>query len=201
MNRTLAKFVIIIIILAGTTIKGLSQSSIPEILNNGTLKNQMDYLNEKTRVYDNYRAVREDMFQLMMKNAVDSLNKSHSQVMALKTTNNALNVRIDSLKSNLAGTTEQLDEAIRTKDRIEVIGIKLDKRFYNSAVWLIIAVLLFLLGAGFVVFKRNLVVTLSTRKELTDLKAEFEDYRQKKRIEKEKLEMDHFNEVKKLKGL
>jgi hypothetical protein len=38
------------------------------------------------------------------------------------------------------------------------------------------------------------------KKELKELKAEFEEYRQKSRIEREKVSMDHFNEIRKLKG-
>jgi hypothetical protein len=40
----------------------------------------------------------------------------------------------------------------------------------------------------------------TTKKEFQDLKVEFEAYRKTSREAREKLTMDHFNEIKKLKG-
>jgi hypothetical protein len=189
-----------VIILSGLTL-GMSQQPIPEVMTTGTLREQMDFLNEKTRVYDNFRAIREDYFQLIRRNSVDSVQKANNEILSLKMTKSILDNRIDTLTKNLSETNEKLEAAIESKNSIEVIGIEIDKKFYNSIMWIIIAVLLILLGAGFLIFKKNLLTTISTNKELSNLKAEFEDYRQKKRLEKEKLEMDHFNEIKKLKGL
>jgi uncharacterized membrane-anchored protein YhcB (DUF1043 family) len=67
-------------------------------------------------------------------------------------------------------------------------------------IWTIIAILATLLCIGFLAFKRNITVTSNTKKELKELKAEFEAYRQKTRLEREKVSMDHFNEIRKLKG-
>ena len=57
-----------------------------------------------------------------------------------------------------------------------------------------------LLGMGFLAFKRNLIQTSETKKELQDLKGEFEAYRKSAREAREKMSMDHFNEIRKLKG-
>jgi hypothetical protein len=54
--------------------------------------------------------------------------------------------------------------------------------------------------SGFLAFRRNISVTTETKKELEDLKNEFEEYRTKSRIEREKMSLDHFNEIKRLKG-
>jgi uncharacterized membrane protein (DUF106 family) len=78
--------------------------------------------------------------------------------------------------------------------------MELDKVTYNSIMWIVVAVLVFVLVVGFLAFKRNLFVTIRTGKELKELKDEFQAYRQSSRIAREKLEMDHFNEMKKLKG-
>ena len=47
---------------------GQAQTTIPDVLLNGTLKEQMDYVQEKTRIYEDFRAIREDMFQKMKRN-------------------------------------------------------------------------------------------------------------------------------------
>ena len=104
------------------------------------------------------------------------------------------------MKNTLETTITDLDEMTRTKNSIQVIGINVNKLTYNSIVWTIIAGLIAVLILGSLVFKRNQSVTLNTRKELKDLKEEFEVYRKTTREAREKMTMDHFNEMKKLKG-
>jgi uncharacterized membrane protein (DUF106 family) len=65
---------------------------------------------------------------------------------------------------------------------------------------MIIAGLLTILAMGFIAFKRNMVITIRTKKEFEELKNEFEAYRKASREAREKMSMAHFNEIKKLKG-
>jgi len=199
MKRSIIRFVFAFAIMA-TGIRGISQTAIPEVLYEGTLREQMSYLEEKTRIYEYYRAIREDMFQLIKKNALDSLSKVKGQVILLAGMNRNLVTRMDSLTVLLGQTESRLEEAVGTKNSIKVAGIEVNKVAYNSVMWIIVAALLFLLAVGFLTFRRNRVVTVSTKKELEVLKAEFEEYRQKTRLEREKTSMDHFNEIRRLKG-
>jgi len=199
MTKPLLKSAFTILIILVSSISSIGQSPMPEILEQGTLREQMKYIEEKTRIYENYRAIREDMFQIIKRNAVDSLSKVHGQVNILAGMNKNLLTRIDSLTISLTDTKTLLEEAVSTKENIRVLGMNLNKTVYNSIMWIIVGILLFLLAMGFLVFKRNLTVMLRTKKDLEELKIEFEAYRQKKRIEIEKMGMDHFNEIRKLK--
>jgi len=200
MTKPLLRSAFTILIILVSSISSIGQSPMPEILEQGTLREQMNYIEEKTRIYENYRAIREDMFQMIKRNAVDSLSKVHGQVNILAGMNKNLLTRIDSLTISLTDTKTLLEEAVSTKENIRVLGMNLNKTVYNSIIWIIVGILLFLLAMGFLVFKRNLTVMLRTKKDLEELKVEFEAYRQKKRIEIEKMGMDHFNEIRKLKG-
>jgi hypothetical protein len=199
MTKPLLKSAFTILIILVSSISSIGQSPMPEILEQGTLREQMKYIEEKTRIYENYRAIREDIFQMIKRNAVDSLSKVHGQVNILAGMNKNLLTRIDSLTISLTDTKTLLEEAVSTKENIRVLGMNLNKTVYNSIMWIIVGILLFLLAMGFLVFKRNLTVMLRTKKDLEELKIEFEAYRQKKRIEIEKMGMDHFNEIRKLK--
>ncbi len=200
MTKLFLRFTVTVIIILTGTIKSIGQSPMPEILEQGTIREQMNYLEERTRIYENYRAIREDMFQMIKRNAVDSLLKVQGQVTILAGMNKNLLARIDSLTISLTDTKSLLAEAVSTKENIGVLGMNLNKTAYNSIMWVIVGILLSLLALGFLVFKRNLTVMLRTKKDLDELKIEFEAYRQKKRIEIEKMGMDHFNEIRKLKG-
>ena len=124
---------IVAIMLLGTA-TGRSQVTIPEIFKKGTLTEQMNYLEEKTRIYENYRAIREDMFQLVKNNAVDSLLEAKNKIVEFSGLNSSLIIRIDSLKNILGTTKEQLKEATRTKNSIRVIGFGVNKVAYNSII-------------------------------------------------------------------
>ena len=82
-----------------------------------------------------------------------------------------------------------------------MLGLEVNKKVYNTLMWLIVAVLVFLLITGFLSFKQNRIITLRTRNDLNALKKEFEDYHTKTRLEREKMNIEHFNEIKKLKGI
>jgi len=194
------KLVLAAAFISTSYIRVSGQTAIPEVLEKGTLKDQMTYLEEKTRIYEYYRAIREDMFQIIKRNAVDSLVNAKGQISMLAGMNRNLVMRIDTLSGSVTDLEARLYEAVRTKEGISVLGININKNAYNSIMWVIVAALLFLLGLGFMIFRSNLSTMLRTKKELEDLRSEFESYRQKKRIEIERLGMDHFNEIRRLKG-
>ncbi len=198
-NYSLIRTLLIIMVLS-LTIKGFGQTSLPEALTTGSMKDQLKYLEDKTRIYENYRAIREDMFQKLKENVTDTLLLNSSRISELNKNVLTLNSTIDTLKSTLSRTKSSLAEMTRTKDSITVLGIEINKSTYNSIMWTFVLILLALLALGFLVFKRNLYVTSETNKELKELKGEFETYRKTTREAREKMSMDHFNEIKRLKG-
>jgi hypothetical protein len=200
MNQPGGKLIITAAIILLGAINGNGQTAIPEVLIKGPVSDQMNYIETNTRIYENYRAIREDMFQMLKNNALDSLTNAKDKIKGFVLRTDNLNFRLDSLNNNLNTTKEELQEMTRTKNAIRVIGFNLNKNAYNSIMWTISAILAALLIIGFLIFKRNLSITISTKKDLKELREEFEAYRQKNRIEREKESMAHFNEIRKLKG-
>lgn len=181
-------------------LQGMGQNTLPEILLQGTLNDQLNYLQEKTRIYEDYRAIREDMFQIIKKNSIDSLMAARKNIILLKNFSGAQNDTIDSLNNTLAGVRDELATMISTKNSIKLMGFEVNKTAYNSVMWLIIALLAGCLSIGFLAYKRNHAVTIHTKKDLEELKKEFEAYRKASREAREKMSMAHFNELKKLRG-
>lgn len=189
-----------IVMTLAATIRLSGQTPVPDELYKNTLNDQLKYLQDKTRIYENYRAIREDMFQVIKKNAIDSLSASKIKVAGLTSLRNRLNKTIDSLNVALDSTKIQLNEMTTSKNSIRLLGIEVNKITYNSIMWILVAGLIALLVMGFLAFKRNVLVTSNTRNELKDLKDEFEAYRKSSREAREKMSMEHFNELKKLRG-
>jgi uncharacterized protein HemX len=176
------------------------QTTMPEMLVNGSIIDQMNYIQEKTRIYEDYRAIREDMFQQLKKNAIDSLKEAKTEIKLLKNDARQLNLKIDSLNGSIETFQNNLDQMTKTKNSISIFGLEINKTVYNGVLWTIIAILAALLGIGFLAFKKNRAVTIHTRKEIEELKKEFEAYRKASREAREKMSMAHFNELKKLRG-
>jgi len=194
------KFWFITAILLAGTIGGYSQNELPEVFKKGTISEQFKYLDERTRIYEDYRAIREDMFRLISRNTLDTLKNTRKKINDQISQTNTLNNRIDSLKISLEASKSELEEMTRTKESIPVLGIEVNKKSYNAIMWTILGVLVFLLISGFLIFRQNRHITHRTKLDLVELKEEFEGYRQKTRLDREQMTRDHFNEIKRLKG-
>jgi hypothetical protein len=193
-------FALLIAMLLFISNRATSQTGMPEILTTGNLQEQLNYVQEHTLIYENYRAIREDMFQKIKVNASDSLSAAKGEINGLKKFTFRLHGTIDSLNRSLESTKASLEEVTETKNSIRLLGIEVNKISYNAIMWMIVAGLLTVLAIGFLGLKRNMVITIRTKKEFEELKNEFETYRKASREAREKMSMAHFNEIKKLKG-
>jgi len=200
MNQLQIRCLLIFAVLVITVMKITGQTAMPDILTKNSIKEQLNYLDEHTRIYENYRAVREDMFQKIKVNVSDSLSAAKSKIAGLNKSTLNLNLTIDSLRKTLETNKIRLEETTTSKNSISVIGLEINKLTYNKIMWTLLAGLIALLVIGFLAFKRNLSVIFSTKKEFQELKNEFETYKKTSREAREKLTMDHFNEIKRLKG-
>ena len=200
MKQLQVRCFLIITVVIVTAMKVTGQAVMPDELIKNPLKEQLKYLEGRTIIYENYRAIREDMFQKLKSNVNDSLSAADKKIAGLKKTASELNLSLDSLRANLQLTKTSLEEMTRTKNSLKVIGLIVNKDTYNGIMWTILGGLVALLLIGFLVFQRNLSTTSNTKKEFQELKNEFEAYRKTTREAREKLTMDHFNEIKRLKG-
>jgi predicted nucleic acid-binding Zn-ribbon protein len=200
MKQLQIRGVFILAVIVFSVIKVTGQVTMPDVLLKSSLKDQYNYIEEHTRIYEDYRAIREDMFQKLKRNVSDTLSSINIKIAGLNKTVSELNRTIDTLRTNLASTQTRLEEITSTKNSIKVIGLEINKLTYNNIMWTILLVLIAVLLLGFLVFKRNLSTVFNSKKEFQDLKVEFDTYRKTSREAREKLTMDHFNEIKRLKG-
>jgi septal ring factor EnvC (AmiA/AmiB activator) len=176
-----------------------SAQTIQEVMDSATLENQLIFVQEHTRIYDNFRAIREDVFQRMKKNAIDTLNGAKLEIATLNSELTERKVEIETLNTDLGRAKNERDQAIRTKDTFTLLGIEMNKGVYSTVLWIIILILALFGALMFVLFKRAHVVTSQTHKELEDLKQEYEEHKKNSREKYEKLVVSHHNEIMKLK--
>jgi hypothetical protein len=200
MKRLQIRGALVLCVMAVTLMKVTAQTEMPDILLKGSMKEQLNYIEERTRIFENYRAIREDMFQKVKENVSDTLSAAIKKIAGLNKSTIALSLSIDSLRSDLKTTQASLEEMTRTKNSIKVVGLEVNKSSYNRIMWTVLGGLAAMLVIGFFVFKRNLSAIFNAKNEIQELKNEFEAYRKTSREAREKLTMDHFNEIKRLKG-
>jgi chaperonin cofactor prefoldin len=200
MKQLQLRCIVILAVLITTVMKLTGQATMPDALLKSSLNEQFKYLDEHTKIYENYRAVREDMFQLTKKNVSDTLSLLNTKIAGLNKTARTLNQTIDTLRKDLGSTKSSLEATTKSKNSISVMGLEVNKAAYNRIMWTILFGLVAALVAGFLVFKRNLSIISNTKKEFQELKDEFETYRKTSREAREKMTMAHFLEMKKLKG-
>jgi len=173
---------------------------MPDALFKGTVQEQINSIYDRTKVFEEYRAVREDMFQKLIGNLSDTIKQSSEKIRYLNISVQRLNHRIDSLTNHLQNTKQNLEETTAAKNSIRILGKDISKATYNAVMWIVVVGLAVLAVLLFLSFKRGLIISEQSRKELNDLRDEFQAYRKSAREAREKLSMDHFNELKKLKG-
>ena len=177
-----------------------AQSGASAVLDSASLKEQLDFVNEKTRVYNDYRAIRDDIFLKLRGNVIDTLNEIKLEAEQLNSKLTERNFQIESLNSDLTRIQNEKDEAIRNRDSFSFFGIRVGKALYNTILWLIILGLAALAASLVLLFRRTNHITVQVKNELTTLQEEFEDYKRSSREKYEKLVVSHHSEIMKLKN-
>ena len=192
--------ILLVCLLAHTGNLLYGQSSMPEVLDTGTITEQLDYLQQRTRIYNNFRAIREDMFQKIKINTIDSLRAVKNNVLQLEEQLREQSTLIQTLQADLQNTNDQLDRAIKNRDRLTFLGIPMHKALYNTIMWAVIAALAFLSGILFLSNKRLFTSAKRNKSDLEETREEFETHRKESRERQEQLVVKHHNELRKLKG-
>jgi uncharacterized protein YoxC len=177
-----------------------AQSGASAVLDSALLEAQLDYIHENTRVYNDYRAIRDDIFLKLRRNVKDTLNATKLEVEELNSRLSERNFKIETLNTNLTSTNNEKEEAIKNRDSLSFLGIQMKKGLYNVIIWLVILGLAALTVIVLLLFRRSHQVTKEVKKELQTIQEEFELYRKSSREKYEKLVVSHHNEIMRLKN-
>jgi hypothetical protein len=177
-----------------------AQSGASAVLDSALLEAQLDYIHENTRVYNDFRAIRADIFLKMKRNVLDTINASKLEVEQLNSRLTERNFRIETLNTDLARTKNEKDEAIKNQNSLSFFGIQMNKTLYNSIVWFIILGLMALAVLLVMLHRRSHLVTKQVKEELQTTQDEFDQYRRSSREKYEKLVVSHHNEIMRLKN-
>ena len=177
-----------------------AQSGALAVQDSAALEDQLDYIHEHTRVYNDYRAIREDVFQKHRQNVRDTLFATRSEAIQLNNKISEQEAQIEILNTDLIRANNERDDAIKNRDSLSFLGIQMKKGIYNTIMWLLVLGLAALALIVFTLFKRAHMITKEVKDELKSTRDEFEEYRKSSREKYEKLVVSHHSEIMKLKN-
>jgi len=203
MKRTFFNYAAILLftgLFISTTQTVDAQSGASAVLDSALLEAQLDYIHENTRVYNDYRAIRSDIFLKIKRNVMDTLNATKLELAELNSKLTERDFQIETLNTDLTRTKNEKEEAIKNKNSLSFFGIQMNKGLYNSIMWFIILGLAALAILMLILFRRSNQVTKEVKKELQVSQDEFELYRKSSREKYEKLVVSHHSEIMRLKN-
>ncbi len=181
--------VMIIFISNGLTAQSQETETKPS-MDNGTIESQFEYMISKSSTYEDYKVVKTYWLTKLKSHVTDSLNAVKKDLITTKKIVKAKNIEIDSLQSNIRNTNDKLTIAIREKNALQLLGIKINKTAYNSIMWLITGTLAVFLLIFLALYKRSNSITVQIKKDLRETKEDFEAHRKRAREREEKLVHD-----------
>ena len=184
-----------------TPVKGFTQAPENELsINSGSLNDQFDYAIKKSSPYLEFRVVKEAWMLKLKQHVADSLKEASLELERANKTIAVKTNEINSIKAVLQNTNKKLDSTIKEKNSLRILGIQMNKTFYTLLMLLIMGGLAALLVFLIILFKRNLIITRQTRKDLQNLEETFKQHRTNARLREEKLARDYHYELSKYKN-
>ena len=169
-------------------------------LNTGSIEDQFDYMVNKSSNYEEYKVIRKAWVYTFRSHFIDSLQSMRSDIQGKQILINEKNTRIDSLNARLQETREDLASAIKNRDSLSIFGIQMHKNVYNGILWTIIIILISTLLVFIALFKRSNKVTIQKKKDLEELREEYEEHRKRTREQMEVVKRKHLDEINKLRN-
>ncbi len=157
---------------------------------------QFNYAIEKSSDFREYKVIRQTWVSKLRSNTLDTLKNIKKDLNSAQNMIQAKVEIIDSVEAELTTVRTQLE----AKNSFSLLGLMVSKKTYDSIMWGVIISLVVAFGIMFAAFRRSFSVTSQTKKDLTDVKDEFEDFRKKALKSKEEAVRQLYDELNKYKN-
>ncbi len=151
--------------------------STKKFVDTGSVKNQFDYLFEKSNRYQEYKVVKSDWLIKLKKNVSDSLNHLKNNLSNSSSIINAQLKTVDSLKTVKAVDDKKINLLTSEKQSISFLGIQFNKAIFKTIMIVIISTLIIFLGIFITKFKQSNQLTNLAKLKLKELEEEFDTHR------------------------
>jgi hypothetical protein len=174
MKKQLALLIITVLI----SWNGFSQIN-KKFIDTGSVKNQFNYLINKSNRYQNYKVVQYNWLQKLKRNVEDSLVKSQKEIVLNYQIINKQKATIDSLQASIKNSNKNIETLTNQKQSISFLGMLIKKATFKSILFFIIIALTLLLAFFISKFKQSNSITQHTKEALKELEDEYNEHRTK----------------------
>lgn len=144
-----------------------------------SVDNRFDEMIKTSNNYQNYKVVRLMKLTELRKTTNDEIKALENHIADLDSNIESQDQQIENLKAELEETNSKLLKAEKSKGELSLIGLKMNKGTYQSIVIGIIVILLVFLFTFVNKFKASNKGTVKAKRDLEELKTEYDEYRQK----------------------
>ncbi len=162
-----------------------------------TLSEQMTDAFDKSNSYQEYKVVKKTQLTTLRRNILDSVSTLQKRIALMESELARERIAVDSLGQNLKTTQQNLIKAKEKEDGIAIFGILTSKTTYNSIMWGIIVILIFISGFLFYRFLNSHKITNAAQLSMAEMEIELEDYRRNSLEREQKLRRKLQDEVNK----
>ena len=166
-------------------------------LDSGTIKSQFEYVIEESNRYQEYKVVKMVWLDALKAHVSDSLKAVRKELIQTQNAVSQQKNDIAALQTNLKNVRDTLATVNNEKNSIDFINIQMKKSAYKSFMWLIIGVLASLLAFFIFKFNSSNMITTETKKELSEIQAEFEASKKRAREREQVLKRELQDELNK----
>ncbi len=168
-----------VLIIAGLiSWNGFSQAN-KKFIDTGSVKNQFDYLINKSNRYQNYKVVQYNWLRKLKFNVADTLVENKKEILSNYKIINTQKATIDSLQATIKNANKTIQTLTTEKQSISFLGIQINKTTFKSILFFIIGVLAILLVFFVSKFKQSNSITRHTKEALKELEDEYNEHRTK----------------------
>jgi hypothetical protein len=161
-----------------------------------SIADQFQFAIDKSSNFQDYKVIRQSWVFRLKSNTLDTLSTLKTNLKASKDLVQEKTALIESLQSDLNISQSEL----KKKNSFSFFGIMVSKAGYDTIMWSVILGLLVGLGFMIALFRRSFTVISQTKKDLNDIKDEFEIYRKKALKSKEEAVRQLYDELNKYKN-
>lgn len=142
-----------------------------------TLEQQFTDVFEKSNSYQDYKVIKKFKLNQLRKSVSDSVSALEAEIKSISESLESQQSEIESLKQTLAATNNDLAASREKEDGIHLFGMLLKKSTYNTILWSIIGLLLFLLVVFVLRYRNSNTVTKEAKLKLSETEEEFDAHR------------------------
>ncbi|NER13282.1 tRNA (guanine-N1)-methyltransferase [Leptobacterium flavescens] len=168
-------------------------------LDSGPIDSQFEYVIKKSGNYQEYEVIKKIWINKLRRNVSDSLGRIKKETNDLLSKIDTQQGEITQLKADLNTTNTNLSQTTKEKESISFFGSLINKGFYKTIMWGIIAILTLLLLVFIYKFRNSNIVTQEARGSLAELEEEFEQHRRRALEREQKLSRQLQDELNKQK--